>query len=53
MTLPIWRFNERRELPFQPALAEPAGPGLLLRHYRGLLLQPGMLFWLAVLPAGL
>ncbi|TIH10430.1 MFS transporter [Pseudomonas leptonychotis] len=49
MTLPIWRFNERRELPFQPAQAEPAGPGLLLRHYRGLLLQPGMLFWLAVL----
>ena len=49
MTLPIWRFNERRELPFQPAQAEPAGPGLLLRHYRGLLVQPGMLFWLAVL----
>lgn len=49
MTVPIWRFNERRELPFQPAQAEPAGPGLLLRHYRGLLLQPGMLFWLAVL----
>jgi predicted MFS family arabinose efflux permease len=49
MTLPIWRFNERRELPFQSALAEPAGPGLLLRHYRGLLLQPGMLFWLAAL----
>ncbi|WP_422910852.1 MFS transporter [Pseudomonas sp. MAC6] len=49
MTLPIWRFNERRELPFRPAQAEPAGPGLLLRHYRGLLLQPGMLFWLAVL----
>jgi len=49
MTLPIWRFDERRELPFQPAQAEPPGPGLLLRHYRGLLLQPGMLFWLAVL----
>ncbi|PTS84797.1 MFS transporter [Pseudomonas sp. HMWF032] len=49
MTLPIWRFNEKRELPFQPAQAEPAGPGLLLRHYRGLLQQPGMLFWLAVL----
>ncbi len=49
MTLPIWRFNERRELPFQPAQAEPAGPGLLLRHYRGLLMQPGMLLWLAVL----
>lgn len=49
MTLPIWRFNERRELPFQPAQAEPAGPGLLLRHYRGLLMQPGMLLWLVVL----
>lgn len=49
MTVPIWRFNEQRELPFQPAQVEPAGPGLLLRHYRGLLLQPGMLFWIAVL----
>jgi MFS family permease len=49
MTVPIWRFAEQRELPFQPAHAEPAGPGLLLRHYRGLLLQPGMLFWLVVL----
>jgi MFS family permease len=49
MTVPIWRFNENRELPFQPAQVEPAGPGLLLRHYRGLLLQPGMLFWLVVL----
>ncbi|SFI13544.1 Predicted arabinose efflux permease, MFS family [Pseudomonas guineae] len=49
MTVPIWRFAERRELPFLPEQAEPAGPGLLLRHYRGLLMQPGMLFWLAVL----
>jgi MFS family permease len=49
MTVPIWRFNENRELPFQPAQVEPAGAGLLLRHYRGLLLQPGMLLWLAVL----
>lgn len=49
MTVPIWRFAENRELPFQPALAEAAGPGLLLRHYRGLLLQPGMLLWLLVL----
>lgn len=49
MTVPIWRFNENRELPFHPAQAEPARPGLLLRHYRGLLLQPGMLFWLVVL----
>ncbi len=49
MTVPIWRFAEKRELPFQPAQAEPAGPGLLWRHYRGLLVQPGMLVWLAVL----
>ncbi|HEX5843434.1 MAG TPA: MFS transporter [Pseudomonas sp.] len=49
MTVPIWRFAENRDLPFQPALAETAGPGLLLRHYRGLLLQPGMLLWLLVL----
>ena len=49
MTVPIWRFAENRQLPFRPAQAEPAGPGLLLRHYRGLLLQPGMLVWLAVL----
>jgi MFS family permease len=49
MTLPIALFAERQRWPFQPALAEPAGPGLLLRHYRGLLAQPGMLLWLAVL----
>ena len=49
MTLPIWLFPERRLLPFRPALAEAStGPGLLLRHYRGLLAQPGMLAWLAV-----
>lgn len=49
MTLPISLFRERQRLPFQPAQAEPAGPQLLLRHYRGLLAQPGMLFWLLVL----
>ena len=49
MTVPIWLFPERRLLPFQPALAETAlGPRLLLNHYRGLLAQPGMLLWLAV-----
>jgi MFS family permease len=47
--VPIWRFAERERLPFRPALAEPSGPGLLLRHYRGLLMQPGMLLWIAVL----
>ncbi|MDP3847684.1 MAG: MFS transporter [Pseudomonas sp.] len=49
MTLPIGLFRENRRLPFHPAQAEPAGPQLLLRHYRGLLAQPGMLLWLAVL----
>jgi MFS family permease len=49
MTLPIALFAERQRWPFQRVLAEPAGPGLLLRHYRGLLAQPGMLLWLAVL----
>ena len=49
MTVPIWLFPERRVLPFQPALAENAlGPRLLFDHYRGLLAQPGMLLWLAV-----
>jgi MFS family permease len=49
MSVPIWLFPERRVLPFQPAQAERAlGPRLLLDHYRGLLAQPGMLLWLAV-----
>ncbi|MBB2493777.1 MFS transporter [Aquipseudomonas ullengensis] len=48
LTLPIWRFRERELLPRHEALAEPPGPGLLLRHYRGLLAQPGMLAWLLV-----
>lgn len=48
LTLPIWRFRERQLLPRHAAEAEPAGPGLLLRHYRGLLAQPGMLAWLLV-----
>lgn len=49
MTVPIWLFPERRVLPFQQALAETAlGPRLLWHHYRGLLVQPGMLLWLAV-----
>ena len=48
LTLPIWRFREAQLLPRHAALAEPAGPGLLLRHYRGLLAQPGMLAWLLV-----
>ncbi len=48
LSLPIWRFREAQLLPRYEALAEPAGPGLLLRHYRGLLAQPGMLAWLLV-----
>ncbi|MBF0676825.1 MFS transporter [Pseudomonas sp.] len=49
LLVPIWRFPERRQLPFQPDSAEPAGAGLLWRHYRGLLAQPGMGLWLLVL----
>ena len=48
LTLPIWLFPERRLLPQHVEQAEPAGPGLLWRHYKGLLAQPGMLAWLAV-----
>lgn len=48
LTLPIWLFPERRLLPQHDEQAEPAGPGLLWRHYKGLLAQPGMLAWLAV-----
>lgn len=46
--IPIWRFPERRVLPRQVDLAEPAGPMLLWRHYRGLLALPGMGGWLLV-----
>jgi MFS family permease len=49
MTLPIGLFRENQRLPLHPAQAEPAGPHLLLRHYRGLLAQPCMWLWLAVL----
>ncbi|XQE66680.1 MFS transporter [Pseudomonas sp. P3C3] len=48
LTLPILFFPEKRLLPQHIELAEPAGPGLLWRHYQGLLAQPGMLAWLAV-----
>ena len=48
-TVPIWRFPEQRQIPHQAMAAESArGPRLLLTHYRGLLAQPGMLAWLAV-----
>jgi MFS family permease len=48
-TLPIWRFDEKRRIPHREGAAETAlGPRLLLAHYRGLLAQPGMFAWLAV-----
>ena len=48
-TVPIWRFPERQRIPRQATAAESVhGPRLLLTHYRGLLAQPGMLAWLAV-----
>ncbi len=48
-TVPIWRFAEQKQIPHQAAAAEKtSGPRLLLTHYRGLLTQPGMLGWLAV-----
>ncbi|WP_043310275.1 MFS transporter [Pseudomonas sp. ML96] len=48
LTLPILLFPEKRLLPQHAEQAEPTGPGLLWRHYKGLLAQPGMLAWLAV-----
>ena len=48
-TLPVGRFNEKRRIPHRQAATETAlGPRLLLAHYRGLLTQPGMFAWLAV-----
>ena len=48
-TLPVWRFDEKRRIPHRESAAETAlGPRLLFAHYRGLLAQPGMLAWLAV-----
>lgn len=49
MTVPVALFRENQQLPHCPNLSEPAGPRLLWRHYQGLLAQPGMLLWLAVL----
>ena len=48
LTLPILLYPEKRLLPQHVEQAEPAGPGLLWRHYKGLLAQPGMFAWLAV-----
>jgi MFS family permease len=50
--LPVWRFDEKRRIPKRESAAETAlGPGLLLAHYRGLLAEPGMFAWLAVVLA--
>ena len=49
LSVPVWRFRENQQIPHQAAQAESPGPGLLLRHYRGLLQQPGMLGWISVL----
>ena len=49
MLLPVLLFNEQRHLPRQAQHAETAlGPRLLWQHYQGLLAQPGMWAWLAV-----
>lgn len=48
MLVPIWRFAERRDLPRRAEQAEPAGPALLWRHYRGLIVLPGMGAWFLV-----
>mgnify|MGYP001098261597 CR=1 FL=1 len=48
LTLPVWRFREVQPVGEHAALAEAPGPGLLWRHYSGLLQQPGMRGWLAV-----
>lgn len=48
MTVPILLFPEQRRLPHVARLAEPAGPHLLWRHYRGFLARPGMGTWLAI-----
>ncbi|NJD26459.1 MAG: MFS transporter [Betaproteobacteria bacterium] len=51
-TLPVWLFDERRRIPHQAGAAETAlGPRLLLAHYHGLLAEPGMFAWLAVVLA--
>lgn len=48
LTLPVWRFREVQPIGEHAALAEAPGPGLLWRHYAGLLRLPDMQAWLAV-----
>lgn len=49
LLIPVLCFPEKRLLPFRPVQAEPGGPALPWRHYRGLLAVPGMGLWLLVL----
>ena len=49
ISVPIVLFREQQQIPRQATQAETVlGPRLLLQHYRGLLTQPGMMLWLAV-----
>jgi MFS family permease len=48
MTVPVLLFPEKQRLPHEPGRAEPPGPQLLWRHYRGFLARPGMGAWMLV-----
>jgi MFS family permease len=49
LTLPIFRFDEARQLPRLETKVEQArGLSLLIVHYRGLMAQPGLWWWLLV-----
>jgi MFS family permease len=49
LMLPVLFFPERRLLSASAETERDLGPALLLRHYRGFLLRPGMGLWLLVL----
>ncbi|HYD60802.1 MAG TPA: MFS transporter [Noviherbaspirillum sp.] len=48
MGIPVLLFPEKQRLPYEPKHAEPVGPRLLWRHYRGFLARPGMGAWMLV-----
>jgi MFS family permease len=49
LTVPILRFDEAKQLPrLETKVEETRGLSLLLVHYRGLMAQPGMWWWLLV-----
>ena len=48
MSVPVLLFPEKQRLPYEPKLAEPVGPHLLWRHYRGFLARHGMGAWMMV-----